>query len=66
MDPIYPDVEVRLSGRDGNVFAIIARVGAALKRAGHAEAAAEFRRRATEQKSYDDVLRLCMDTVAVS
>jgi hypothetical protein len=30
--PKYPDIEVSLSGEDGNAFAIMSRVGHALRR----------------------------------
>lgn len=33
MTPIYPDIEVQLTGQDGNAFAIIGRVSKALKNA---------------------------------
>jgi hypothetical protein len=33
MTPKYPNVRVKLSGRDGNAWSVIARVGEALKRA---------------------------------
>ena len=32
--PKYPDIEVRLSGRDGNAFAILGAVQKAMRRAG--------------------------------
>lgn len=56
---------VQLTGEDGNVFSIIARVSKALKRAGQPEKAQEFRDKAMRSASYDDVLRLCMDYVEV-
>jgi hypothetical protein len=61
--PRYPDVHVRLVGEDGNVFAIIARVCRALRRAGEPEAASAFAGAAMQQESYDDVLRLVLETV---
>lgn len=33
MEPLYPDVEVRLVGEDGNAFSIIGRCRAAVRRA---------------------------------
>ena len=62
----FPDVTVQLTGRDGNVFAIIGSVSKALKRAGHTDAATEFSNRAMSCESYDAVLRLAMDTVDVA
>tara|TARA_B100000809_G_C15024104_1_gene489525 strand:- start:907 stop:1110 length:204 start_codon:yes stop_codon:yes gene_type:complete len=38
----YPDVEVTLTGRDGNAFAVLGAVSKALRRAGHKEAVKEF------------------------
>lgn len=66
MDTKFPDVEVQLSGRDGNAFAIIGAVSMALKRSGHKEAADEFATAALASPSYDDLLRLAMSTVQVS
>ena len=34
MEPKYPDIEVELSGQDGNAFMIIGRVQRALRNAG--------------------------------
>lgn len=61
----YPDVHVQLTGHDSNGAYIIGRVSAALKRAGHPEAAAAFVREAMDSE-YDAMLRLAMRTVAVS
>ena len=65
MDVKFPDVTVQLTGEDGNVFGVIGRVAKALKRAGHVEGAAEFTAAAFASKSYDEVLRLAMQTVEV-
>lgn len=64
--PQHPDVEVQLSGEDGNVYNVIGRVQQALRRAGHSDAAAEFARTARSSGSYDKVLQLAMRTVDVS
>jgi hypothetical protein len=64
--PNYPDVEVQLTGQDGNVFGIIAKVAQALRRAGHREAAEDFTTAAHNATSYDEVLSLALDTVEVS
>ncbi|MFJ2278848.1 hypothetical protein ACIOEZ_32390 [Streptomyces sp. NPDC087866] len=64
--PQYPDVEVRLTGEDGNVYSVIGRVQQALRRAGHREAATEFTQTARSSGSYDEVLQLAMRTVDVS
>lgn len=54
-----------LIGTDGNVFAVIGRVRAALIGAGQPDRAAEFVKRAFSARSYDEVLRLCMEYVEV-
>jgi hypothetical protein len=65
-DVKYPDVHVQLTGRDGNAFAVIGAVSAALKRAGHRDAAETFANDAMDSSSYDALLALAMRTVAVS
>lgn len=62
----YPDVHVQLTGTDGNAFALIARVTAALKRAGHRDAVESFANEAMDSGSYDELLTFVMRTVAVS
>lgn len=57
------DVQVQLTGEDGNAFAIIGRVSKALKRAGYRELATEWVSRATSCKSYDGVLQLVFEYV---
>ena len=64
--PLFSNVHVQLSGGDGNVFAIIGTVSAALKQAGYSDGAKEFSAAAMKCKSYDEVLILCMNTVEVS
>lgn len=59
-------VKVQLTGGDGNAFAIIGTVSKALKRAGLADVAAEFRDRAYAAGSYDELLQLAMSYVEVS
>ena len=61
----YPGVTVCLTGTNSNVFAIIGAVSRALKRAGEREAAEAFPSDAMDCESYDDVLRLVMETVEV-
>jgi hypothetical protein len=60
------DVEVQLTGQNGNVFNIIGLVSRGLKRAGFRDAAIEFQRSATQCESYDEVLQLAMRTVNVT
>lgn len=59
------DVRVKLTGTDGNVFAIIGKVSRALKDAGFREEARAFEQECFGAGSYDEVLVLCMKTVDV-
>lgn len=66
MTPKYPDVEVQLTGEDGNAFAILGAVTKAMKRAGVEKAERdEFMNEATEG-DYDHLLQTCMKWVTVS
>lgn len=62
----HPDVRVQLAGTDGNAFMVIGRVTAALKQAGHRDAADRFAHDAMDSESYGALLQLAMRTVAVS
>lgn len=64
-DVTYPDVKVRLTGTDGNVFAIIGTVSGAIRKVHGKKAAEEFQKKAFNCDSYDAVLLLCMNTVDV-
>ena len=55
----------KLTGTDGNVFAIIGRVSRALQRACLNSAADEFESKANRARSYDEVLQLCFEYVDV-
>lgn len=62
----YPDIRVRLSGTDGNVYAILGLVENAMRQADVAEAEREaFRNAAFDCDSYDAVLQLIVQTVNV-
>ncbi|MCZ0983984.1 hypothetical protein O1L60_45300 [Streptomyces diastatochromogenes] len=61
--PAHPDVEVQLSGEDGNAYHLIGLVSRALRQAGHRDAASDFARAAVRLASYDDLLQLIMRTV---
>ena len=65
MEVKYPDVTVKLTGTDGNVFAIVGKVKNAIWKKHGMEASDAFRKEAFEQGSYDEVLQLCMRTVEV-
>jgi hypothetical protein len=64
-DVKYPKIHVKLTSTDGNVFGIIGKVQLALKGAGLKNEAKQFAHDAMELKSYDEVLRMCMETVDV-
>lgn len=59
------EVEVELIGSDGNAFAIIGKVAAALRETEGDDVAERFVKDATVCGSYDELLVLCMDTVDV-
>lgn len=59
----YPEVTVRLTGQNGNVFWIIGEVVKHIRRKVGARAADEFAGEAMRQESYDALLRLVMSTV---
>lgn len=66
IQPKYPEIEVQLSGEDGNVFAIMGRVRKAMRRAGVSDAEiAEFTTELTSG-DYDHALQTCMAWVEVS
>lgn len=55
----------KLTGTDGNAFAIIGKVSRTLKRAGMVERATEFSDKAFKAHSYDEILQLCSEYVEV-
>lgn len=62
----HPEVEVQLTGEDGNAFFIIGRVAQALKRARvPASEVSEFQAEAMSG-DYDNALQTCMRWVTVS
>lgn len=63
-DVRYPEVEVQLSGEDGNAYGILGVVGKALRRQVSEEAASSYVDEAT-QGDYDHLLRVTMTTVTV-
>lgn len=66
MKPRYPEIEVELSGDDGNALYVVGKVRRALRRAGIA--AAEIAAFTTEATAgdYDQLLATCMSWVEVS
>lgn len=60
MRPLYPNIQVKLVGEDGNAFAIMGRVTKAMRSANvPPEVVAEFREEATSG-GYDRLLQTCM------
>lgn len=64
METKYPQLEVQLSGEDGNAFAIIGRVSEAIESVSK-EDADKFTQKCFSANSYDEVLQLCMKYVTV-
>ncbi len=60
----YPDVEVQLTGQDGNAFAVLGAVRKALVDAGHEDQVEAFLAQATSG-DYDHLLGTCMRWVNV-
>ena len=60
------NVKVKLIGTDGNVFALIGKVTAALKRKGHDDLAKECSEKIFASESYNAALRVMMEYVEVS
>ena len=65
MEPKYPEIEVQLSGQDGNAFNIMGLVSRALRRAGHGDEVKQYQ---TESMAgdYDNLLRVAMAWVSVN
>ncbi len=60
------DVQVRLSGTDGNAFAIMGKVSGALKRAGASKEDVEAYMSESMSGDYDNLLRTACKWVEVS
>ena len=61
----FPEIEVQLTGEDGNAFTVMGRVGKALKRAGHRAEVQEFYAEAM-RGDYDHLLATAMRWVTVN
>ncbi len=64
--PKYPNVHVRLVGEDGNAWAILGRVSAALKRAGIGKEESDAFFAEATAGDYDHLLQTAMRWVDVS
>lgn len=62
----YPDIEVQLTGQDGNAFGIIGSVSKALRRGGVDKAEIDEFTNQAMSGDYDNVLRTAMEWVTVS
>ena len=58
--PLYPDIQVKLVGEDGNAYAIMGRVEAALKRAGVDKAETDKYIQESTSGDYNNLLRTAM------
>jgi len=59
------NIKVKLVGTDGNAFALMGRVSAALRKGGKGELVKDFQKEAMSG-DYDNLLCVCMDYVEVS
>jgi hypothetical protein len=62
----YPDVEVQLTGNDGNAFAIMGAVSKALRRAGVEKSEIDEYMSESMSGDYDNLLRTAMRWVSVA
>lgn len=65
MAPIYDDVKVKLTGNDGNAFAVMATVKSALKKGGASQEEIEQYLAESMSGDYDNLLRTAMKWVHV-
>lgn len=66
MEPKYKDIEVQLSGEDGNAFFIIGRVTKALKAAKVEKPEVDAFVKDAMSGNYDHVIQTCMKWVSVA
>ena len=59
------DISVQLTGTDGNIFCVIAKVREALRRNGHSDLVKEFTDYITRSSSYEEALCRVMEYVIV-
>ena len=62
--PRYPDIQVQLSGQDGNAFAILGRTAAALRQAGLAQDEIDDYFAEATSGDYDHLLQTTMRWVS--
>jgi len=54
---------VKLTGTDGNIFAVVGRCKQALEQAGQSDQAKEMTQRVFKATSYDEALGICQEYV---
>jgi len=64
MEIRYPEIEVQLSGEDGNAFSVMGRVVKALRRDGHGDSVDEYTEEATSG-DYDHLVQTTTRWVTV-
>jgi hypothetical protein len=64
-DTLFPDVEVQLSGQDGNAFFVIGKVAVALKQGGASKEDVRAFKNDALSGDYDHVIQTCMKWVTV-
>ena len=63
--PKFPEIEVQLTGNDGNAFAVLGTVQKALKRGGVEKEDIDAFMNEAMSGDYDHLLQTCMKTVTV-
>ena len=66
VEPKYPEIEVQLSGQSDNAFSIIARTGAALRKAGVSREDQEAFSEEATAGNYEQLIQTVMRWVTVS
>lgn len=66
MNILFPEIKVKLTGTDGNAFAIIGKVNKALKLADVSKDDRDRFMAEAMSGDYDHVLQTCMNTVTVT
>jgi hypothetical protein len=61
----YPEIEVQLTGHDGNAFAILGRMQGAMRQAGISRDEIEQFMSEATSGDYNHLLRVCMEWVEV-
>lgn len=65
-EPIYPDIEVELSGQDGNAFAIVSRTARAMGRGGVSMEQVDLFREEATSGDYEHLLAVVQKWVRIS